>query len=79
MVDSVFSFNRVLKNVKSAGKTSQNLAKKRSLWLKNEHFEPNFNAGWPSAIVSQHPVKRFCCWNKESHLASGIVWVIFDI
>jgi hypothetical protein len=49
--------NRVLKNVMSAGKTRRNSAKKRSLWLINEHFEPNFNAVLPSAIVFQHPVK----------------------
>jgi lysophospholipase L1-like esterase len=49
--------NRLLKNVMSAGKTRQNSAKKRSLWLINEHFESDFNAVWPSAIVFQLPVK----------------------
>jgi hypothetical protein len=41
----------------SVGKTRQHSAKKRSLWVINEHVEPNINAGWPSAIVFQHPVK----------------------
>jgi len=41
----------------SAGKTRQNPAKKRSLWLMHEHVESNVNAGWPSGIVFQHPVK----------------------
>ena len=50
-------FIRVLKNVMSAGQTRQNSAKKRSLCVINEHFEPNFNAVWPSAIVFQHPAK----------------------
>jgi hypothetical protein len=47
----------MLKNVMSAGKTRQNLEKKRSLWVINEHLEPNFSAGCPSAIVFQHPGK----------------------
>ena len=34
-----------------ARKTRKNPARKRSLWLINEHFEANFNAVWPSAIV----------------------------
>jgi hypothetical protein len=34
----------VLKNVMSAGKARQNSAKKRSLYVINEHFELNFNA-----------------------------------
>ena len=52
-----FSPNRLLKNVMSAGKARQNSAKKRSLWLINEHFEPNFNAVSPSEIVFQQPAK----------------------
>jgi hypothetical protein len=50
-------FSRVLKKVMSAGKTRQNSAKKRSLCVINEHFESNFNAVWPSAIVFQQPDK----------------------
>ena len=41
----------LLKNIKRAGKTRQNPAKKGSLWLINVHFESNFNAVWPSAMV----------------------------
>jgi hypothetical protein len=37
-------FNRVLKNVMSAGKARQNPTKKRSLCVKNGHFEEDFNA-----------------------------------
>jgi len=50
--------NRVLKNVMSAGKTRQNFAKKRSLCVINEHFEPNLNDVLPSAIVFQQPAKK---------------------
>jgi hypothetical protein len=35
----------------SAGKTRQNLTKKRRLYALNEHFEEDFNAVLPSAIV----------------------------
>jgi hypothetical protein len=47
----------MLKNVMSAGKTRQNPTKKRSLCDINEHFEKDFNAVLPSAIVFQHPAK----------------------
>jgi hypothetical protein len=40
-----------------AGQTRQNPTKKRSLCGINEHFEEDFNAVWPSAIVFQQPVK----------------------
>ncbi|MDX2454336.1 DUF192 domain-containing protein [Desulfosarcina sp.] len=46
-----------MKNVMSAGKTRQKLAKKRSLCVINEQIESNFNAVWPSAIVFQQPAK----------------------
>jgi hypothetical protein len=49
--------NRVLKNVMSAGKTRQNPARKRSLYIINEHFEEDFNAVLSSAIVFQQPAK----------------------
>jgi hypothetical protein len=48
---------RLLKNVMSTGKTRQNPTKKPSLYEINEHFEEDFNAVWPSAIVYQRPVK----------------------
>jgi lipopolysaccharide export system protein LptA len=54
----IFNCSRVLKNVMSAGKTRQNSAEKRSLWLINEHVESTFSAVWPSAIVFQHPVRH---------------------
>jgi hypothetical protein len=56
--------NRVLKNVMSDGLsrpliTVKWLPKKRSLWVINEHFEGEFNALRPGAIVFQHPAKRY--------------------
>jgi hypothetical protein len=47
--------SRMLKNVMSVGKTWQNPTKKRSLCVINEHFEEDFNAVLPSAIVFQQP------------------------
>jgi hypothetical protein len=41
----------------SAGKTRQNPTKKCRLYGINEHFEEDFNAVLPSAIVFQQPVK----------------------
>jgi hypothetical protein len=49
--------SRVLKNVMSDGLSRQILPKKRSLWVINEHFEAEFNALRPSAIVFQHPAR----------------------
>ena len=49
--------HRVLKNVMSAGKTRQNPAKRRSLYVINEYFESDFNTVWPSAIAIQQLVK----------------------
>jgi arsenate reductase len=46
---------RVLKNVMSEGLSRQIRAKKRSFCFINEHFEGEFNALSPSAIVFQHP------------------------
>lgn len=50
---------RVFKNVMSAAEARQNEAKKRSLHVVNEHFEPNFNAASASAVVFQHPATGF--------------------
>jgi general secretion pathway protein J len=47
----------VWKNVMSAGKTRQNPRRKRRLGKINEHFEADFKAVWPSAIVFQPPAK----------------------
>ena len=49
--------NRPLKNVGEAGKTRQKQARKRSLRAVNEHSEPVFNAGLPTQVVFQQPVK----------------------
>jgi predicted component of type VI protein secretion system len=59
-----FKPSRVLKNVMSAAKTRQKLAKKRSLLGVNEHFEPIFNAVFASVIDFQHPAisKEFLLW-----------------
>jgi 4-amino-4-deoxy-L-arabinose transferase-like glycosyltransferase len=47
----------VLKNVMGAGKTRQNPTKKRSpASRRGEHFDEDFDAVLPSAIVFQHPV-----------------------
>jgi hypothetical protein len=51
--------SRVLKNVASDGRTRRERAKKRSLQLVNEHFEPLINAVMPSAVVFQHPAKSY--------------------
>jgi hypothetical protein len=45
--------SRLLQNVMSAGKTRQNPTKKRRLSKINAHFEEDFNAVLPSAIVFQ--------------------------
>jgi hypothetical protein len=44
-------YTKVLKNVIGAGKTRQNSAKNRGLWVINKHVEPNVYAVWPSATV----------------------------
>jgi hypothetical protein len=51
--------SRVLKNVASDGRTRRERAKKRSLQLVNEHFEPLINAVMPRAAVFQHPAKSY--------------------
>jgi hypothetical protein len=42
-----------LKKIASDGQARRNQAKKRSLRVINEHFEPDFNAAWLSVIVFQ--------------------------
>src|SRR5690606_8546711 len=42
---------RPWENVASEGQARQKTARKRSLRAVNEHFEPFFNAAWPSAVV----------------------------
>jgi len=49
--------SRPLKNVGEAGKTRQKRPKKRSLPTVNEHFEDVFNAGLPTQVVFQRPVR----------------------
>jgi len=51
------AFNRPLKNVFEAVETRKKQAKKRSLCVINEHFEPVFNRITATQIVSQRPVK----------------------
>ena len=46
-----------LKKVASDGQARRNQVKKRSLQKVNEHFKPDFNAAWPSAVVSQSFLK----------------------
>lgn len=48
---------RVLNNVASDDRTRREMAKKRSLLLVNEHFEPLSNAVMSSAVVSRHPAR----------------------
>ncbi len=47
--------NRPLKNVFEAADTRQKQAKKRSLCVINEHFEPVFNTVAATQIVFQRP------------------------
>ncbi len=56
--------NRPLKNVVSAGQTSQNATQKRGLLVINEHFEHDFSALWPSGIVFLQPVKNIPSGNR---------------
>ncbi|MDP1934536.1 MAG: hypothetical protein U1D41_11810 [Nitrosomonas sp.] len=51
-------FNRPLKNVFEAADARQKQAKKRSLCVINEHFEPVFNTVAATQIVFQRPVKN---------------------
>jgi hypothetical protein len=46
-------FEEALKKVASDGQARRNQLKKRSLHRVNEHFESDFNAAWPSAVVFQ--------------------------
>ena len=63
--------NRVLKNVMSDGLSRQISPKKRSLWVINEHFEGEFNALRPGAIVFQHPANGGGAMAAEPVVASG--------
>jgi hypothetical protein len=49
--------NRPLKNVFEVADTRQKQAKKRSLCVTNEHFEPVFNTVAATQIVFQRPAK----------------------
>jgi len=42
-----------LKKIASDNQARRNQVKKRNLQVVNEHFEPDFNAEWPSAVVFQ--------------------------
>ncbi|MDO9471030.1 MAG: hypothetical protein Q7J23_09990, partial [Nitrosomonas sp.] len=52
-----------LKNVFEAADARQKQAKKRSLWMINEHFESVFNTAAATQIVFQRPVKPMLFWN----------------
>jgi len=52
------SFNRSLKNVFEAADARQKQAKKRSLGIINEHFEPVFNTAATTQIVFQRLLGR---------------------
>jgi hypothetical protein len=47
-----------LKNVGEAASARQKQAKKRSLRVVNEHFEPAFNAAMATQVVFQQPASR---------------------
>src|SRR5690606_28473197 len=49
--------NRLLKNVGEAASARQKPAKKRSLHIVNEHFEPAFNAAMATQVVFRQPVQ----------------------
>jgi hypothetical protein len=55
-IDKILWFNRVSKNVAEAAGARQKQAKKRSLCVINEHFEPVFNAAPATQVVFQPPV-----------------------
>ncbi len=60
------AFNSLLKNVFEAADPSQKRAKKRSLHVVNEHFEPVFNAAAATQIVFQQAVKRLPTLNLDT-------------
>jgi hypothetical protein len=47
-----------LKNVGEAASARQKQAKKRSLRVVNEHFEPVFNAAMATQVVFQQPASE---------------------
>ena len=55
--DHIADTNRPLKNVFEAADARQKQAKKRSLCLINEHFEPVFNTAAATQIIFQRPAK----------------------
>jgi len=57
MLSTQFNVNRPLKNVFEAADARQKQARKRSLCLINEHFEPVFNTAAATQIVFRQPVK----------------------
>ena len=60
MVNEVVNkFSRPMKNVFEAADARQKQAKKRSLCVINEHFEPVFNTAAATQIVFQRLVRRF--------------------
>jgi hypothetical protein len=50
---------QAVENVGEAVSARQKQAKKRSLRVVNEHFEPVFNAAMATQVVFQQPVSRF--------------------
>jgi len=58
-----------LKNVGKAASARQKLAKKRSVYVIHEHFEPNFKAAIATHVVFQQPVRRF---SVQRHYTDGM-------
>jgi hypothetical protein len=54
-----FIFKEALKKVASDGQARRSQAKKRSLRVINEHFEPDFNTAGLSVVVFQNFLNLF--------------------
>ncbi len=63
--------SRLLKNVGEAASARQKLAKKRSLQVVNEHFEPIFNAAMATQVVSQQPAQGATLWRTYRIVMGG--------
>ena len=59
---AVAAISRLLQNVGEAVSARQKLAKKRSLQVVNEHFEPIFNAAMATQVVFQQSASRCAFW-----------------
>ncbi|PXW86451.1 hypothetical protein C8R34_11457 [Nitrosomonas sp. Nm84] len=66
-MDTSTSINRPLRNVFEAADTRQKQARKRSLCVINEHFEPAFNTVAATQIVFQQPVNLNSSDSSQLH------------